>query len=153
MRTAAWRDWTGDDWKTQLDIALLPGQSITARINSDIALDGANPAAWAWGDASRATAVPRWGIESADDRDVIRFDIAEAGEYRISVVEGPDTVGLWIIFAGQHGTSHLSWKSPVSSHQGTFQPGSYYAGAGTSYESVGNTGDYTLAVTAVEGQG
>ena len=140
-----------DDWRTHPGIVLLPGQSITARINSDIAPGDADPHDWAWGETSVDNAVPRWGIETADDKDVIRFEIREAGEYRLTVVDGPTGVGLWAIFGvGGHGDP-LSWEAPLRSHTATFQPGTYYIGVGTSYQSVGNTGDYTLTLEAIGG--
>ena len=62
------------------------------------------------------------------------------------MVEGPDTGGLWAIFPeGDNGES-LSREAPVRTLRETFQPGTYYIGIGTSYQTVGNTGDYTFAV-------
>ena len=136
-----------DDWRTQPGLVFLPGQSITARINSDIAPGDADPHDWAWGETSDDNAVPRWGIETADDKDVFRFEIREAGQYGLSVNDGPPEVGIWAIFEEGGDGDVLSWEAPVRSHTATFQPGTYFIGVGTSYQSVGNTGDYTLAVT------
>ncbi len=141
-----WQDDHADDWRTQPDLVLLPGQSVTARIDSDVAPSDADPHAWAWGETGDDGAVPRWGIESADDKDVIRLEIAEAGSYRLSVVDGPAEVGLWAIFTEGGNGDQLSREAPVRSHTVTFQPGTYYIGVGTSYQSAGNTGNYTLAV-------
>lgn len=138
-----------DDWRTNQDIVLRPGQSITGRINSDIAPADEDPHFWAWAETGGGNAVPRWGLESADDKDVIRFEITEAGEYRLSIVDGPTEVGLWAIFTQGGNGASLSREAPVPSLTDTFQPGTYYAGIGTSYQSVGNTGDYTLALAKV----
>ena len=141
-----------DDWRTQQGVRLLPGESINGRINSDVAPGNTHPAAWTWGSTSEDNAVPRWGIESADDKDVIRLVIAEAGEYWLNVSQGPNTVGLWAIFTEGGNGGLLSWEEPVSTLTRTFQPGTYYVAIGTSYQSVGNTGEYRLAVAHVPDQ-
>ena len=46
-------------------------------------------------ETGESAAVPRWGIESMDDRDVFRFHIAQEGTYRIEMDDGPTGVGIW----------------------------------------------------------
>ncbi len=142
-----------DDSRTHPDVVLHPGESVTAVINSDIGPDDANPHAWAWGETSRGNAVPRWGIESADDKDVFRFEIAEAGTYRIEMIDGPDDVGLWAIWYGNGGGDYLSYEGPVQSFVADFESGVHYFAVGTRVQSVGNNGPYTVSLTAVEDAG
>ncbi len=138
-----------DDWRTKPDLTLRPNQSITARINSDVAPDDANPNAWSWAETGGGNAAPRWGIVSADDKDVFRLDIPEAGEYFIGVLEGPPEVGLWAFFEQGGNGGHLSSESPVRSVTRHFEPGIHYVAVGTPYRSVGNTGPYTLRLADV----
>ena len=138
-----------DDSHTNAEVTLRPGQQITGRINSDIPPTNVDPHAWAWAETTQGNAVPRWGLESADDKDVIRFEIAEAGEYLLAITEGPTEVGLWAIFLEQGGGFQLSWEAPVRSHTEHLQPGTHYVGIGTPYRSVGSTGAYTLALAKV----
>ena len=140
-----------DDFRTQPGVAIRPGESITARIDSDIGPDDADPHAWVWAETSNENAVPRWGIESADDKDVIRFEITEAGTYRIQMIDGPDSVGLWAIFDEHGNGDYLSREGPVDHVVEHYQPGSYAFAVGTSHDSIGNTGLYTVSLTAVEG--
>ena len=109
-----------------------------------------NPNAWAWGDTGQGKAVPRWGIESADDEDVFRFEITDAGAYRFEMLDGPTGVGLWAIWYRNGGGDYLSYDAPVESFAGDFSIGTHYIGVGTPYQSSGNTGDYTLSLTKVE---
>ena len=64
---------------------------------------------------------PRRGIASLDERDIFRIDIADAGEYQLSVTEALTRL--------------------------RFEPDTYYAEIGTPYTSDGNTGPYTFTVT------
>ena len=140
-----------DDEKPHPDVVMRPGESITARINSDVAPgDTTNPNAWSWGETTQGNAVPRWGIESADDKDVFRFEITDAGTYRLEMVDGPDGVGLWAIWYGKGGGGYLSYEAPVESFVEDFSSGTHYFAVGTPYQSVGNTGDYTVSLTRVE---
>ncbi len=139
-----------DDSRTQPGVVIRPGESITACIDSDIGPDDANPNAWAWGETGEDSAVPRWGIESADDKDVFRFEIAETGEYRIEMIDGPDGVGLWAIWRGNGGGDYLSDEAPVESFTSHFQAGAHYFAVGAPYRSVGNTGLYTVSLTQIQ---
>ena len=109
-----------------------------------------NPNALAWGETLAPYAVPRWGIESADDKDVFRFEMADVGTYRIGMVDGPTDVGLWAIWYGNGVGDYLSYESPVAYFVSDFSPGTHYIGVGTPYQSAGNTGDYTLSLTRSE---
>ena len=138
-----------DDWLTNPDLTLRANQSITARINSDVAPDDSNPNAWSWAETNGDYAVPRWGIESADDKDVFRFEITEAREYFIGVLQGPAEVGLWAIFEEGGIGGNISREGTVRSLTRHFEPGTYYVGVGTPYQSVGNNGPYALGLTAI----
>jgi len=138
-----------DDSRTDPDVVIHPGESITATINSDIGPADANPHAWSWGETAEGNAVPRWGIESADDKDVFRFKIAEAGTYLIEMVDGPTGVGLWGIWHDNGGGDYLSYEAPVQSFICHFEPGTHYFAVGTPYRSVGNTGVYSVALGPV----
>ena len=142
-----------DDSRTPHDVVIHPGETIAARINSDAAPgDSTNPSAWSWAKSEDGNAVPRWGIESADDKDVFRFEIADAGAYRIEMLDGPDGVGLWAIWRNNRAGENLSREAPVDAFVGNFSPGTHYFGVGTPYQSVGNTGEYTVSLTAVDNQ-
>ena len=145
-------DHADDSW-THPDVVLHPGDSVTAVINSDIAPDDDNPHAWAWAKTNRGNAVPRWGIESADDKDVFRFEIAEAGKYLIEMADGPDGVGLWAIWYANGRGDYLSYDAPVQSYVSDLEPGAHYFAVGAPYQSVGNIGPYTVSLTAVEDAG
>ena len=140
-----------DDEKPHPDVVMRPGESITARINSDVPPgDTTNPNAWSWGETTADHAVPRWGIESADDKDVFRFEITEAGTYRLEMVDGPTSVGLWAIWYANGGGDYLSYKAPVEVFVDNFTPGTHFFAVGTPYQSSGNAGDYTVSLTKVE---
>lgn len=137
-----------DDYAANPDIVIRPGESITACIDSDIGPATADPHAWVWASTGLDSAVPRWGIESADDKDVIRFEITETGAYRIQMVDGPDGVGIWAIF-GEHGNGqYLASEGPAEYVVEDFQPGIYAFAVGTPYHSAGNTGLYTVSLSA-----
>ena len=146
-----------DDDAANPDVLLRPGESITACIDSDIGPGDYDPHGWAWASTGVDSAVPRWGIESADDKDVIRFEITEDGTYRIEMVSGPPGVGLWAIFDeygnGFSHTSdgrHASNENPVEYMVEEFQPGIYSFAVGTPFKSEGNTGLYTVSLTSVD---
>ena len=139
-----------DDERTQPGVVIHPGQSITACIDSDIGPDEANPHAWAWAETGADDAVPRFGIESADDKDVFRFEIVEAGTYRLDMIDSPDGVGLWAVWYADGWGDYLSYEAPVESFTSDFEAGTHYFAVGTPYQSVGNTGLYTVSLTAVE---
>ena len=139
-----------DDWRTNPNLTLLPNQAITARINSDVAPDDIDPNDWSWAETGGGDAVPRWGVESADDQDVFRFEISEASDYFIGVFDAPPEVGLWAFFEeGGHGDYASDDEHPVRSVTRHFEPGIHYVAVGTPYRSVGNTGPYTLSLIAV----
>ena len=87
-----------DDYSPDPDVALRPGDSITARIDSDVAPDhpGLNP--WDWAVTDGGVSIPIFGVESLDDRDVFRLEISEEGAYRVAVSDGPAGVGIWSLF-------------------------------------------------------
>ena len=138
-----------DDWRTNPGITLRTNQSINARINSDVAPDDTDPNAWSWAETEGDSAVPRWGIESQDDKDVIRFEITEAGNHWVGLLKGPDEVGIWAFFEEGGNAGYVSREGPVRSVLQQFEPGTYYVAVGTPYRSVGNTGSYTLGIAAV----
>ena len=66
------------------------------------------------------------------------------------MVNGPAGVGLWAIWHGNGVGDYLSYEAPVQSFVADFEPGTHYIGVGTPYQSVGNNGPYTVALTAVQ---
>ena len=139
-----------DDHHPNPDVApIRPGGSITATIDSDVAPDdtGLNP--WDWWETSHGNAVPIRGDESPDDRDVFRLEITQAGPYKVSVINGPDSVGVWSITneSGSGWTDNLD--GPTESFEDHFLPGIYLVEIGTPYRSEGNTGRYTVTLEAV----
>ena len=138
-----------DDYRPHPDVKLLTGQSITARINSDVGPDDTDPNAWAWAETGDDAAVPRWGIESADDKDVFRFEITKAGRYVIAMADGPPGVGIWAIWYADGTGNHVSQDAPVDRVFEDFQPGTHYFAVGTPYQSTGNTGDYTVFLASI----
>ena len=112
-----------DDYRPHPDVKLLTGQSITARINSDVGPDDTDPNAWAWAETGDDAAVPRWGIESADDKDVFRFEITKAGRYVIAMADGPPGVGIWAIWYADGTGNHVSQDAPVDRVFDDFEPG------------------------------
>ena len=133
-----------DDYRPDPDVSLLPGQSIAARIDSDVAPDhpGLNP--WDWA-ANDGEGVPVYGIESLDDRDVFRVEISEKGQYYLAVSDGPQGVGIWSIFDDLNPLTERD-TAPVAALVHTFLPGTYYVEVGTHYESEGAAGPYTFLV-------
>ena len=87
-----------DDYGTEPGVVLLPGKSISARIDSDVPPNhpGLKPWHWVIDDPS----IPVFGLESLDDRDVFEFRISEEGTYKVLVSDGPSGVGIWNIWNG-----------------------------------------------------
>ncbi len=140
-----------DDWRTNPAISIRPGESITATIDSDVSPDhtGLNPWNWLhWG----STEEPLWGVESLDDMDVIRFKIDREGTYRLSVSDEGGELVVWSIWEHDGSRFYFSWTGPAGSVELPYQPGTYYAAVGTTYESVGNTGPYTLSLAATDNE-
>ena len=138
-----------DDYITASDIVITPGESITACIDSDVSPDdpGLNP--WDWS-VREDEGVPVHGIESLDDRDAFRFEIAEEGTYRVSVSDGPPSVGIWATWEEDGHVRIEQDNIPVESLEDHYEPGTYLATVGTPYVSSGNTGLYTLSLDRVE---
>ncbi len=136
-----------DDYKTEPGVVLRPGESITSTIDSDVSPGdpGLNP--WDWADGPFSV-IPRRGIESLDDRDVFRYEITDAGTYRVSVSAQPDGVGIWYIWNELGNLFAESKGDPVSEFVLHHDPGAYYAEVGTPYQSSGNTGDYTVSLAS-----
>ena len=134
-----------DDYGTEPGVVLLPGKSISARIDSDVPPNhpGLKPWHWVIDDPS----IPIFGLESLDDRDVFEFRISEEGTYEVSVFDGPPGVGIWNILQGRGAVLERSEDGPVESIVRSFSPGTYYVEVGTAYESAGNTGSYKVVLT------
>ena len=146
------RDDHPDDFRTRPDVALWPGTSGTARIDSDVAPDHPSIKPWDWWEVGD-TARPIHGLESLDDMDVIRLVIFEEGTYRVSVTNGPDTVGIWSIFDNRGNGVFQAESRPVGTVDQHLQAGEYSVEVGTSYESEGNTGTYEISLEAVTDSG
>ena len=150
-----------DDYRTDPSVVILPGESLTATIDTDVAKDdpGLNP--WDWkinaplrqGQETDGVVRPRRGIESLDDRDVFRYQIAEAGTYRVSVSDQPTGVGIWYVWDKTGNTWLSATTAPVASFDRHHEPGTYHVEIGTPYESTGNTGSYTVSVKTVTDEG
>ena len=146
-----------DDYRTQSGAVIRPGKSITSTIDSDVAYDDPGLNFWDWnsnpdpnpGDKPGYRLVPRRGIESLDDRDVFRYEIAEEGTYRLSLTGQPTGVGIWYIWDYQGNLWIQATEAPVETIEWDHEPGTYYAEVGTPYESEGNTGSYTLSVADI----
>ena len=80
------------------------------------------------------------GIASLDDRDVFRIEIADAGEYQLSVTEAPTGVGIWYIWDHKGNLVAEAETAPEALTTLRLEPGTYYAEVGTPYSSDGNTG-------------
>ena len=135
-----------DDDNVESGLVLRPGDSITGVIDSDVPRDdpGLNP--WDWLEAGNGEAVPIWGLESLDDRDVFRFEITEEGTYLLSVSDGPEDVGIWKTVDGTGHALNYDRNMPVASLEDDYSPGTYYVEVGTRYSSSGNTGSYKLSL-------
>ena len=133
-----------DDYGTEPGVVLLPGKTISARIDSDVPPNhpGLKPWHWVIDDPS----IPVFGLESLDDRDVFEFRISEEGTYKVLVSDGPSGVGIWNIWNGTNGVFEHFESGPVESAVLSYSPGTYYVEVGNVYESKGNTGSYTVSL-------
>ena len=146
------RDDHADDYRTDSNVVLRPGQARTANIDSDVSSDdpGLNP--WDWKPHltlqgnSDGVMRPRRGIESLDDRDAFRFQIPRAGLYRITVSNGPPGVGVWVVWDRNGNLWSYPETAPVQSYVDGYDPGTYYVVIGTPYQSSGNIGIYTVSL-------
>ncbi len=142
-----------DDYRTVSDVTLHPGESITATIDSDVAVDDERLNPWDWIQSSLPNAVglrPHPGVESLDDRDVIRVEFPETGWYRLDVSNAPTDVGIWNIWHGDGDIHTYVIANPLASIEDHFFRGTLYVEIGTPYASEGNTGSYTLSLVSVE---
>ncbi len=143
-----------DDFKTDPTVILHPGESLSASIDSDVATDDPGLHPWDWkitpplrqGGESEDVVRPRRGIESLDDRDLFRYEIADAGMYEVSVSGQPTGVGIWYIWDRQGNLYAESTTGPAETATLPHESGTYYVEVGTPYESEGNTGAYTISV-------
>ena len=139
-----------DDYGTNPGVVIRPGESIAAMIDSDVSPDDPGLNQWDWAVSDDGEGVPVFGVESLDDRDVFRLEISEEGTYRVTVSDGPTGVGIWSVLddrSGLHGDYPRS--GPVESMVCDFEPGTYHVEIGTPYQSVGNTGSYTVSLDEV----
>ena len=135
-----------DDYNVESGLVLRPGDSVTAVIDSDVPSDDPGLNSWDWLEAGNGEAVPIWGLESLDDRDVFRFEISEEGTYLLSVSDGPEDVGIWKTVDGTGHALNYDRNVPVASLGDDYSPGTYYVEVGTPYSSSGNTGSYKLSL-------
>ena len=138
-----------DDYRPNPQVAIKPGGSITATIDSDVAPDDPGLNSWDWLESSNGNAVPIRGDESLDDRDVFRLEIPQAGTYRVSVSYGPEGVGVWSIMDSIGHAEHYQDTVPAPSMEFHGEPGVYYTEIGTPYRSEGNTGTYKVTLEAI----
>ena len=104
---------------------------------------------WHWW-GTDGTAHPVYGHESIDDVDVIRFQILEEGSYTLFVDGGPEGVGVWHI-SDEIGNSVFHVEgTPEESVIQYLYPGEYRVAIGTPYNSSGNTGLYTIALSQAQ---
>ena len=135
-----------DDDNVESGLVLRPGDSVTAVIDSDVPRDDPGLNSWDWLEAGNGEAVPIWGLESLDDRDVFRFEISEEGTYLLSVSDGPEDVGIWKTVDGTGHALNYDRNVPVASLEDDYSPGTYHVEVGTRYSSSGNTGSYKLSL-------
>ena len=138
-----------DDDNVESGLVLRPGDSVTAVIDSDVPRDDPGLNSWDWLEAGNSEAVPIWGLESLDDRDVFRFEISEEGTYLLSVIDGPEDVGIWKTVDGTGHALNYDRNVPVASLEDDYSPGTYYVEVGTRYSSSGNTGSYKLSLERI----
>ena len=138
-----------DDDNVESGLVLRPGDSVTAVIDSDVPRDDPGLNSWDWLEAGNGEAVPIWGLESLDDRDVFRFEISEEGTYLLSVIDGPEDVGIWKTVDGTGHALNYDRNVPVASLEDDYSPGTYYVEVGTPYSSSGNTGSYKLSLERI----
>ena len=146
------RDDHPDDFRTKTGVALWPGVSGTGHIDSDVPNDHPGLNSWDWWEV-RGTAHPVFGLESLDDVDVFKLLIPVGGTYRVTVSNGPESVGIWAIFDSSGNTEFHVETGPVATVDHHLQPGDYSVAVGTSYESEGNTGTYEVSIDAVTDSG
>ena len=142
-----------DDYRTDPGVVLRLDRPLTAVINHDVASDDPRLDSWAWeawGGSGDDRMRPRRGIESLDDRDVFRFEIAESGIYKLAVTDGPPGVGIWWVWDRNGDLFAYEQNAPAESMLVDFEPGTYFVEIGTPYGSEGNTGSYTVVLTASE---
>ena len=138
-----------DDYETGSTTVLTPSTTAFARIDSDVHPADPRLNSWDWiGVGDEAS--PRRGIESLDDRDVFRIEIAEAGDYVINVSSQTTRAGIWFVWDYQGNLYNRVESRPVESIVIRFSPGTYYVEIGTPYESFGNTGRYTVSLLATD---
>ena len=145
------------DYRTEPGIVLRPGAYIIASIDSDVAFNDPGLNFWDWNsnpnpdpdDEPGNHFRPRRGIESLDDRDVFRYEIAEAGMYRLELLGQPTGVGIWYVWDRRGNLWTEAEVAPVGVIERHHEPGTYYAEVGTPYQSEGNTGTYRLTLGAV----
>ena len=135
-----------DDDNVESGLVLRPGDSVTAVIDSDVPNDDPGLNSWDWLEVGDSDFVPIWGLESLDDRDVFRFEISEEGTYLLSVIDGPEDVGIWKTVDGTGHALNYDRNVPVASLEDDYSPGTYYVEVGTRYSSSGNTGSYKLSL-------
>ena len=139
-----------DDYKTARDVTLHPGESITACIDSDVSPDDPGINAWDWWETQEGHARPLYGLESLDDRDFFKFEIAEEGIYELSVTAAPEPVGIWATYLESGHVRHHSEPDPAQSVVDHYHPGTHFVEIGTPWQSVGNTGLYTVSLDRIE---
>ena len=117
-----------DDYKTVRDVVLRPGESVTGSIDSDVSPDdpGLNP--WDWWETGEGYAQPLRGLESLDDRDFVRFEVAEEGTYALLVTDAPDQVGIWATWFGNGYPKFEAELEPVPSLIEHYDAGTYSRG-------------------------
>ncbi len=146
-----------DDFKTNPDVVLHPGETLAAVIDSDVAPDDPGLNFWDWkitpplrpGHDTDGVVRPRRGIESLDDRDVFRYVIEDAGMYEITVSNQPEGVGIWYVWDELGNLWYGTLEGPEESIEEHHDTGTYYVVVGTPYESEGNTGAYNISLEAV----
>ena len=136
-----------DDHQIESGLVLRPGESVSGTIDSDVPKDDPDLNPWDWFGAGIGEAVPIWGLESLDDRDVFKFEISEEGTYELKVVDGPEDVGVWKTLDESGSAYNYKRTTPVESLLDEYSPGTYYVDIGTPYTSGGNTGSYKLLLT------
>ncbi len=142
-----------DDYQADPTVTLKPGDSITAKIDSDVSPDHPGLNSWHWGPilgSDDEQYRPRRGIESLDDRDLIRFEISLGGEYELALRDAPLGVGFWFTWDANGNLVACAPNAPASSIRDYYPAGIYYAEVGTPYESNRNVGEYTVALQPVQ---
>ena len=139
-----------DDSKTVRDVTLLPFQFVSGCIDSDVPHDhpGLNP--WDWWETHDEHAHPLRGLESLDDRDFIRFEIAEAGTYELVMSGAPRSVGIWATWDEYGYSRYHAEPDPVLIVEEYYEPGIYFVEVGTPWESAGNAGLYDVYLFPVQ---